>query len=161
MLHISPMPRPTVLLDGLAYVESPRWHEGRLWFAHWGTGEIVAVDLDGNSEVTGHGPPRSAADRASAGPSTGCPMAASWSRARSCCAGSRTARWSGTPTSAVSASTAGTRSSWTAAAISTSPASSSDSSPASRPRPGSSRWSPRTARRASSRTTWRSPTAWW
>ena len=26
------------LLDGLAYVESPRWHEGRLWFAHWGTG---------------------------------------------------------------------------------------------------------------------------
>jgi sugar lactone lactonase YvrE len=50
------MPEPKVLLDGLAYVESPRWHEGRLWFAHWGTGEIVAVDLDGNSEVTGHGP---------------------------------------------------------------------------------------------------------
>ncbi len=47
---------PTVLLSGLAYVESPRWHEGRLWFAHWGTGEIVAVDLDGHSEVTGHGP---------------------------------------------------------------------------------------------------------
>jgi hypothetical protein len=23
-----------VLLDGLAYCESPRWHEGRLWFAH-------------------------------------------------------------------------------------------------------------------------------
>jgi sugar lactone lactonase YvrE len=50
------LPQPKVLLDGLAYVESPRWHEGRLWFAHWGTGEIVAVDLDGNSEVTGHGP---------------------------------------------------------------------------------------------------------
>ena len=50
------MPEPKVLLDRLAYVESPRWHEGRLWFAHWGTGEIVAVDLDGNSEVTGHGP---------------------------------------------------------------------------------------------------------
>jgi sugar lactone lactonase YvrE len=48
---------PKILLDGLAYVESPRWHDGRLWFAHWGTGEIVAVDLDGNSEVTGHGPP--------------------------------------------------------------------------------------------------------
>ena len=41
---------PTVLLDGLAYVESPRWHEGRLWFAHWGTSEIVAVDLDGNRD---------------------------------------------------------------------------------------------------------------
>ena len=46
-----------VLLDGLAYVESGRWHEGRLWFSHWGTEEIVAVDLDGKSEVVGHGPP--------------------------------------------------------------------------------------------------------
>src|SRR5260370_27401855 len=55
--NASSMPGPKVLLDGLAYVESPRWHEGRLWFAHWGTGEIVAVDLDGHSEVTGHGPP--------------------------------------------------------------------------------------------------------
>ena len=52
------MPAPTVLLDGLALVESPRWHGGRLWFAHWGTGEIVAVDLDGHSEVVGHGPPK-------------------------------------------------------------------------------------------------------
>jgi sugar lactone lactonase YvrE len=48
---------PRVLLSGLAYVESPRWHDGRLWFAHWGTGEIVAVDADGASEVVGHGPP--------------------------------------------------------------------------------------------------------
>ena len=47
---------PKVLLDGLAMVESPRWHDGRLWFAHWGTGEIVAVDLDGKSEIMGHGP---------------------------------------------------------------------------------------------------------
>jgi sugar lactone lactonase YvrE len=47
---------PRVLLPGLAYVESPRWHEGRLWFAHWGTDEIVAVDLDGASEVVAHGP---------------------------------------------------------------------------------------------------------
>ena len=48
---------PRVLLSGLAYVESARWHDGRLWFAHWGTGEIVAVDLDGNSEVVGEGSP--------------------------------------------------------------------------------------------------------
>ena len=48
---------PKVLLDGLAYVESPRWHEDRLWFAHWGTEEIVAVDLDGKSEVVGQGAP--------------------------------------------------------------------------------------------------------
>jgi sugar lactone lactonase YvrE len=45
-----------VLLTGLVIGESPRWHEDRLWFAHWGTGEIVAVDLDGNSEVVGRGP---------------------------------------------------------------------------------------------------------
>jgi len=45
-----------VILDGLAYVESPRWHDGRLWFAHWGTDEIVAVDLDGRSEVMARGP---------------------------------------------------------------------------------------------------------
>jgi sugar lactone lactonase YvrE len=45
-----------VLLEDLVIGESPRWHEGRLWFAHWGTREIVAVDLDGNLEVVGHGP---------------------------------------------------------------------------------------------------------
>jgi sugar lactone lactonase YvrE len=50
------MSEPRVLLSGLAYVESPRWHDLRLWFAHWGTDEIVTVDLDGNSEVVAHGP---------------------------------------------------------------------------------------------------------
>ena len=49
------MTEPRLLMDGLAYVESPRWHDGRLWFAHWGTDEILAVDLDGRSEVVGHG----------------------------------------------------------------------------------------------------------
>ncbi len=39
------------LLTGLAMGESPRWHEGRLWFSDWGAQEIIAVDLDGNSEV--------------------------------------------------------------------------------------------------------------
>ncbi len=47
---------PRVLLSGLAMPESPRWHNGRLWFSNWGAGEIVAVDLDGNSEVVGAGP---------------------------------------------------------------------------------------------------------
>jgi sugar lactone lactonase YvrE len=47
---------PRILLEDLAYVESPRWHEGRLWFTHWGTGEVVAVDLVGRSEVVAHGP---------------------------------------------------------------------------------------------------------
>jgi sugar lactone lactonase YvrE len=46
-----------VLLSGLVIGESPRWHENRLWFANWGTGQIVAVDLEGRSEVVGEGPP--------------------------------------------------------------------------------------------------------
>jgi sugar lactone lactonase YvrE len=48
--------QPRVLLDGLAMPESPRWHDGRLWFSNWGTRQIVAVDLDGNSEVFGRAP---------------------------------------------------------------------------------------------------------
>jgi sugar lactone lactonase YvrE len=31
--------------------ESPRWHQGRLWFSDWGAQEIIALDLDGRSEV--------------------------------------------------------------------------------------------------------------
>jgi sugar lactone lactonase YvrE len=50
------MPEPQILLTGLAIGESPRWHEGRLWFSNWGTQEIVAIDLEGNSEVMAHVP---------------------------------------------------------------------------------------------------------
>jgi sugar lactone lactonase YvrE len=39
------------LLTGIAFGESPRWHDDRLWFADWGAQEVVAVDLEGNSEV--------------------------------------------------------------------------------------------------------------
>ena len=47
----SPTTRVQTLLAGLAMGESPRWHEDRLWFSDWGAQEIVAVDLDGKSEV--------------------------------------------------------------------------------------------------------------
>lgn len=40
-----------IVATGLAFGESPRWHDGRLWVCNWGTGEIVAVDGDGNSEI--------------------------------------------------------------------------------------------------------------
>jgi sugar lactone lactonase YvrE len=40
-----------VLIDDLAFGESPRWHQGRLWVADWGAQEIVAVDLEGQREV--------------------------------------------------------------------------------------------------------------
>ena len=48
-------PVPRVLVDGLAFVESARWHDGRLWFAHWSVGEVIATDLEGHSEVMAPG----------------------------------------------------------------------------------------------------------
>jgi sugar lactone lactonase YvrE len=44
-----------VFATGIQMGESPRWHDGRLWFSDWGTDEIVAVDLDGDSEVMERG----------------------------------------------------------------------------------------------------------
>ena len=49
------LPSPRLLTDGLTMVESGRWHEGRLWLAHWGSGEVIAVDLEGRREVVGPG----------------------------------------------------------------------------------------------------------
>jgi sugar lactone lactonase YvrE len=40
-----------ILMDGLVLGESPRWHDHRLWFSDWGAQEVVAVDVDGKSEV--------------------------------------------------------------------------------------------------------------
>ena len=31
-----------VLLEGVAFGESPRWRDGRLWFSDWGAQEVVA-----------------------------------------------------------------------------------------------------------------------
>lgn len=45
------MAETKILLSGIAFGESPRWHDGRLWFADWGAQEIVAVDLEGNAVV--------------------------------------------------------------------------------------------------------------
>ena len=45
------MPEPRTLLGGIAFGESPRWHDDRLWFSDWGTQEVVAVDLEGEREV--------------------------------------------------------------------------------------------------------------
>jgi sugar lactone lactonase YvrE len=49
------LPSPRLLTDDLTMVESGRWHEGRLWFAHWGSSEVIAVDLAGRREVVGPG----------------------------------------------------------------------------------------------------------
>jgi sugar lactone lactonase YvrE len=45
------VPELQTLMTGIAFGESPRWHDDRLWFSDWGTQEIIAVDLEGKSEV--------------------------------------------------------------------------------------------------------------
>jgi sugar lactone lactonase YvrE len=45
------MPEPQILMTGLAFGESPRWHDDRLWVADWGAQEVLAVDLEGRGEV--------------------------------------------------------------------------------------------------------------
>ena len=45
------MPELQTLMTGLAFGESPRWHNGRLWFSDFGAQEVVAVDMEGKSEV--------------------------------------------------------------------------------------------------------------
>jgi len=39
-----------VLLDGLAFPEGPRWHEGKLWFSDMHDQLVKTVDLDGRCE---------------------------------------------------------------------------------------------------------------
>lgn len=39
------------LMTDLGLVESPRWHDGRLWFADWIAGQVVALGTDGLSQI--------------------------------------------------------------------------------------------------------------
>src|ERR1700759_2676729 len=45
------MTEPRRLRDGIVFGESPRWHDGRLWFCDWGARQILAVAPDGTGEV--------------------------------------------------------------------------------------------------------------
>jgi sugar lactone lactonase YvrE len=40
-----------VLMTGIVFGESPRWHDGRVWFSDWGAHQVVALDPDGGHEV--------------------------------------------------------------------------------------------------------------
>lgn len=40
------------VLDGLAFAEGPRWHEGRLWFSDMHAHEVLAYDPDGDCTET-------------------------------------------------------------------------------------------------------------
>jgi sugar lactone lactonase YvrE len=55
-MTVESRPEPRVLLTDLAFPESPRWHDGRLWVADWGAEEVVALDLDGRREVVARVP---------------------------------------------------------------------------------------------------------
>ena len=43
------MAEARLLLDGLGFPESTRWHDGRVWLCNWGAGDVVAVTVDGEN----------------------------------------------------------------------------------------------------------------
>ena len=45
------MSEPRIVLSGLGIPESPRWHQGRLWFCNWIDRQVMTVDTDGMAEV--------------------------------------------------------------------------------------------------------------
>ena len=45
------MSAPHVLMTGISFGESPRWHDGRLWFSDWAGQTLYALDPDGTSEA--------------------------------------------------------------------------------------------------------------
>ena len=46
------MSETRVLLEGLGFPESTRWHDGRAWLCNWGAGEVLAVAGPGERAVT-------------------------------------------------------------------------------------------------------------
>ena len=50
-LKDSPVPEVRTLMTGLMFGESPRWRDGRFWVSDWVAHEVIAVDLEGKSEV--------------------------------------------------------------------------------------------------------------
>ncbi|WP_222131236.1 SMP-30/gluconolactonase/LRE family protein [Pseudonocardia sp. C8] len=40
-----------VVMDGLVFAESPRWHDGRLWVSDWGAGRVWSLAPDGTRAV--------------------------------------------------------------------------------------------------------------
>ena len=40
-----------ILMEGIVFGESPRWHDGRLWFSDWGANQVIALGIDGTYEV--------------------------------------------------------------------------------------------------------------
>ena len=45
------MSEPEVLMEGIVFGESPRWHDGQLWFSDWGAHQVIALGPGGGHEV--------------------------------------------------------------------------------------------------------------
>lgn len=45
------MSTPTLLIDGLAFAEAPRWHDGELWFSDFFLKQVLRVDAQGRMHV--------------------------------------------------------------------------------------------------------------
>ena len=45
------MAEPTLLIDGLAFAEAPRWHDGALWCSDFFLKQVLRVDAQGRAEV--------------------------------------------------------------------------------------------------------------
>src|SRR5271167_4082027 len=41
----------TVLMEGISFGESMRWHDGRVWFSDWGAHRVIALDPLGGHRV--------------------------------------------------------------------------------------------------------------
>jgi sugar lactone lactonase YvrE len=101
-MTIDSRPDVRVVLTDLTFPESPRWHDDRLWIADWGTQEVIALDLEGRSEVVArvpsfdvHRPParRQAAGRLLGGSAPPAPPTSTTSASISRPASSRRASW--------------------------------------------------------------------
>ncbi len=45
------MSEPEVLMEGIVFGESPRWHDGQVWFSDWGANQVIALTPGGGHEV--------------------------------------------------------------------------------------------------------------
>lgn len=43
--------QPAILIDGLAFPEAPRWHDGKLWFSDFYTQQVCRLDSNGALET--------------------------------------------------------------------------------------------------------------
>ena len=50
-MYDRPMPKPNILLDGLVFLEGPRWRDGKLWLSDMHDYRVLTVDMGGRSQT--------------------------------------------------------------------------------------------------------------